>query len=60
MVQLCKWINRYGGKIKFVEVVESANQLQAAIDEGDQAQIDQKLKDFIDIYAKIEIVIEEA
>ncbi|MBO6655629.1 MAG: hypothetical protein JJ934_01975 [Pseudomonadales bacterium] len=59
MTQLCKWINRYGTKIKFVEVVEAANQLQAVIDGGDEAAIAEQLKVFIDIYAKIEIIIEE-
>lgn len=58
MTQLCKWINRYRTKIKFLEVVEAANQLQEVIDGGDETAIAEQLKQFIDIYAKIEIIIE--
>ncbi len=56
MTQLCRWIDRYGTKIKFVEVVDAATQLQEAIDAENSDAIDQQLREFIDLYGKIEIV----
>lgn len=58
MTQLCKWINRYGTKIKFIEVVDAANQLQEVIESGDEEMIEAQLRRFVEIYAKIEIVLE--
>lgn len=56
MTQVCKWIDRYGTKIKFVEVVEANNQMKLALESENQDEIDTKLQNFIDLYGKIEVV----
>ena len=58
MKQICRWIDRYASKIKFVEVIDAVASLEEAIDAGDVAVIEQELKIFIDLYGKIEIVYE--
>ncbi|MBT7369668.1 MAG: hypothetical protein HN816_03415, partial [Gammaproteobacteria bacterium] len=56
MTQLCRWIDRYGSKIKFVEVVDAARGLQESVDDTDIVGVKQKLEAFIKLYSKIEIV----
>lgn len=58
MKQICRWIERYGSKIKFVEVIDAVTRLEEAIDARDEAVVEQELKAFIDLYGKIEIVYE--
>ncbi len=60
MTQLCRWIDRYGEKIKFLEVLDASSQLQEAIKTGDSGLIDRQLVAFIELYAKIEIIKEDA
>jgi hypothetical protein len=56
MTQLCRWIDRYGTKIKFVEVIEASSQLQQAIESGEPSIIEESLNDFVELYSKIEII----
>ena len=56
MTQLCRWIERYGTKIKFVEVVEAAQGMQEAIEAEEPELIKDQLEFFIELYGKIEIV----
>jgi chromosome segregation ATPase len=58
MTQLCRWIDRYGEKIKFLEVLDASSQLQEAIETGDSGLIERQLHEFIELYGKIEIIKE--
>ena len=56
MKQICRWINRYGSKIKFVEVIDAVGRLQDAVESADTKTTNEELQSFIELYRKIEIV----
>ena len=56
MTQICRWIDRYSTKIKFVEVLDAAKEMQTAIDSEEIEEVKNNLHLFIDLYSRIEIV----
>ena len=57
--QLCRWVERYSEKIRFLEVMDAAKQLRQAIDADNIDDITGILKNFVALYSKIEIVREQ-